>query len=160
MTPYVQREIFRQFEQVLLNRAVRAVSLLDASWGNELRCHELARAVHQLLDANGLSVVDGKLGSVEHTWLELIVPMGEMERRTPAFKRRAIPDSPGYMRKVILDVYTPGRLPQVQLIDPFALLDPVYKVGGTRTDIDDVIVQRAYREMYENWISSNRGNPP
>jgi len=75
MIPYVQREIFRAFEQVAFSRALRAVGYLGEHWGNELRCHELARAIHKLLDINALSFADGKLGAVEHTWLELIVPI-------------------------------------------------------------------------------------
>ena len=138
MTPYVQREIFRLFEQRVFARAKVLVSCVDNHWGNELRCHELARAVHQMLDMGCARVVDGAIGLVEHSWIELTVPVAETER-----KRVGRGDS----RRVILDVYCPGRLPQVQLIDSFGLLAPTYEEREPRTDIRTEIIEDLLGEM-------------
>jgi len=55
---------------------------------------------------------------------------------------------------VIIDVYVPGRLPQVQLIDPFPLLPPLYVSGEVRTDINHEIVKRAHDEMRDAWLAA------
>ncbi len=142
MTPYVQREVFKAFDQVVWGRARRAVNAIGNEWGNELRCHELARAVHRLLDLPVLTVIDGQLGAIEHTWLELIVPVPEVDQAREGRKAR----------KAIIDVYTPGRLPQVQLIDPFPLMRPLYEPGPVRTDVRLAIVEQLYQEMRANYI--------
>lgn len=149
MTPYVQREVFRIFEQNVFARARRAVGYLSNHWNYELRCHELARAVHKLLDIPALSVVDGKLAAVEHTWLNLVVPVAEHERTSDVLAARLLGKraSGEWIRHVIIDVYAPGRLPQVQLIDPFPLLKHGYEPGAPRTDINQAIVTAAYDEM-------------
>ena len=79
----------------LASRMVRAINeskVCSKQKHHVLRCHEIARAVGGLL---GLPVVDGvcltSLGVMEHSWLRL----------------------PGY---TILDVYTPDRIPMVQLV--------------------------------------------
>lgn len=138
MTPYVQRDIFMAFEQVAFARANRLVGCVGSHWGNELRCHELTRAVHVVLDIGSARVVDGIIGVVEHSWIEIGVPVAELERKRV---------DRGDNRKVILDVYCPGRLPQVQLIDPFVLLRPLYKERKPRTDIRTEVVASLVGEM-------------
>jgi hypothetical protein len=61
--------------------------------------------------------VDGHCGIVEHSWLRC---------------------------SVILDVYAPGRLPAVQLVDP---LIGGYRPGKPRQDIRPPIVDRLVAEM-------------
>lgn len=155
MTPYVQREVFRAFEQVVWKRAAKAVSFLESHWGNELRCHELTRAVHRLLDIGTLSVVDGKLGAVEHSWLVLVVPIAQAEEAhylpQIAVEQLDRGSDNRWYRKVIIDVYTPGRLPQVQLIDPFVMLKHGYEERVPRSDINEKIVDQAYTEMRDGW---------
>lgn len=136
MIPHAQREIFWEFERRVYRKAVIAVESVGRQWGNELRCHELARAVHRLLDIPAMRVVDGKVGAVEHSWLELVVLNAELDR-----------EKHGKYRKTIIDVYVPGRLPQVQLIDPFPLLKPIYEEGEKRTDINKNIVDEVFKEM-------------
>src|SRR5437763_1419140 len=83
--------------------------------GNELRCHELARAVHLVVHAREykLVVVDGKCGPIEHSWIHL---------------------SDG----VILDPYVPGRMPAVQLVD--LVVGTAYRPGAPRDDIRQAVV--------------------
>lgn len=77
-----------QLATVLVNKVGEANFLV--------RCHELARAAASVLGKYGdeykYDVVDGMYGPIEHTWL--VTDRGN-----------------------ILDVYVPGREPQVQLID-------------------------------------------
>ena len=80
--------------------------------GRWVRCHELARACAPYLAAEW-KLVDGQVGPVEHSWLE---------RKDPAH--------------VVLDLYVPTRVPQVQLVD----LSPhfqrnLYYPGPRRRDI-------------------------
>lgn len=142
MTPYVQREIFRAFEQVVFGRTRRLVGHVSSLWGNELRCHELARAVHTVLDIGSARVVDGAIGMAEHSWIEIVVPVADFERKRVGR---------GDKRTVILDVYCPGRLPQVQLVDPFVLLKPIYEEREPRTDIRPEIVASLVSEMRSAW---------
>lgn len=55
------------------------------------------------------AMIDGHCGPVEHSWLRVI-------------------------GGVLLDVYVPGRLPSVQIIDP--LVGVSYRPGPTRRDVD------------------------
>jgi len=92
------------------------------SWGNELRCHELARAILSILDEDpiNLEVVDGHCGPVEHSWLR-------------------------YGDGLIIDAYAPGRLPAVQIVDP--LVGSGYRPGPERRDIRHAVVARLVAEM-------------
>lgn len=93
----------------------RAEALVQAasSFGERLRSHELARAVHvRLCIEEGLSgaawsdrfeVVDGKCGDIEHSWIEL-----EESRFSSNYL---------YASYLVLDVCAVGRLPQVQLLN-------------------------------------------
>jgi hypothetical protein len=106
------------------------------------RCHEVARAVREVLtpslEVGGsgaqLHVFDGKYGppdlhdqvkyspGVEHSWIVVI---------ETASKR------PG----CVLDPYAVGRLPQVQLVDWEQQFACMYKPREYRTDIDKAVVQ-------------------
>lgn len=141
MTPYVQREIFRHFEQQVFTKVQHLVSRVSNAWGNDLRCHELARAVHAKLTSlqiNCARVVDGRIGIVEHSWIELTVPVAQFERDRIGR---------GEERKVIIDVYCPGRLPAVQLIDSCDVLAPVYQEREPRTDIRMNVIEALVEEM-------------
>jgi len=141
MTPYVQREIFRPQDVRLFKRAESAVAGVGAQWGNELRCHELTRAVHRFLDDTGLEVVDGRLGPVEHSWLEYMVPIDDTARGSyPSYQ---------HFRRVILDVYAPGRIPQVQMIhrSPAVVSVGAYVPTERRTDINERIVTLVHAEI-------------
>ena len=102
MKGYSELEMFTFSERQLLERATALVAKVadEVMDGDLIRCHELARAVGDVLQ---LPVVDGKFGSVEHSWLLTC----------------KLPDAPtsGFVRRPsILDVYSVGRLPMVQLV--------------------------------------------
>jgi hypothetical protein len=119
MQGYAEYTIFTEYQCGLYRRAVDLVDRLPTD--KTLRCHELARAVGRKLD---LEVVDGHYGIVEHTWL-----------MAPKLYRR-IYDSTDC---AILDVYTPGQMPVVQLIDAWTVLPEsrIYVEGDERDDIDE-----------------------
>lgn len=133
MRSYTEREIFGDASQALWADAVAIVDRIPSTWGNELRCHELTRAVRDLLRLRGgswfvmldVNVVDGNLWSIEHSWLVLT------SARPSKLSKR-----------IILDVYCPGRMPQVQLIDDHFAVSRGYEVGEPRTDIKHDIVQK------------------
>jgi hypothetical protein len=122
MITYAERVCFRASHLRLLSRVEAYVARVSNTWGNELRCHELARAVHLVVsaDEHKLLVVDGKCGSIEHSWLHI---------------------SDG----VILDPYAPGRLPAVQLVD--LIVGTAYRPGAPRDDIRQAIIDRLVLEM-------------
>lgn len=76
--------------------------------GEPVRCHELARAVGQMLK---LEYEDGRFGFVEHTWLWT----------SPCDKTVA-----PWVLPNVLDVYTPGSMPMVQLVHMATGLPPRY----------------------------------
>jgi len=121
MISYAQRVCFDREHRELLALVAQCVARVSDEWGNELRCHELARAVHVVTYEHGytLVVVDGTCGSIEHSWLML-----DGGR--------------------ILDPYAPGRLPAVQLVDPIV---GSYQPGEKRTDIRRAIVDQLVIEM-------------
>jgi hypothetical protein len=106
----------------LLSRAQQLVDRVSDAWGNELRCHELVRALHLVVyvDEYKLDVVDGKCGPIEHSWLR-------------------------FSDGAILDVYVPGRLPSVQIIDP--VVSSAYRPGAPRRDVRQPILDRLVTEM-------------
>jgi hypothetical protein len=124
MITYAERSCFRESHLRLLSRVAAYVGRVSSSWGNELRCHELARAIHLVVyeRAPKLLVIDGKCGPIEHSWLYL-------------------------EDNVILDPYVPGRLPAVQLVD--LVVGTAYKPGAPRTDIRQAVVDRLVAEMRE-----------
>lgn len=104
MRSYSQREVFEPNDLVYWRVAARLVVEMpdyDRS-GQELRCHEVARAIHRVLEVPEIAVQDGlyELGC-EHSWLTL--PSGH-----------------------ILDAYAVGRLPQVQLVAVVSVLPRRY----------------------------------
>ena len=122
MKSYTERHVFGPEAVVLWECACRAVASVttematEPNWSHpELRCHELTRAVVKALGLSPGVVVDGKYGPVEHSWIWL-------PHSTPA----------------ILDVYCPGRIPQVQLVHGILQVVPhPYRAGDRpRSDID------------------------
>jgi len=125
MIGYAANEIFSDGDHVLwllARRFVEAAPDYDKETKTLIRCHELARAVGELL---GLRVCDGKYGFVEHSWLWLSEPEPEIAR---------------YNMPKILDVYVPGSVPQVQLVDTHSGLCHRYLPDGSRTDVSERIV--------------------
>lgn len=120
MITYAERVCFQPSHLRLLTCVEMYVARVSNGWGNELRCHELARAVRRVVADRTLVVVDGHCGPVEHSWLRC-------------------------SNGVILDAYTPGRLPAVQLVDP--LVGPMYRPGSLRRDVRQPIVDRLVVEM-------------
>src|SRR6185369_612291 len=125
---YAFREVFKPEEVEQLAKisarvnAIRFYNQADLVRGfeGEVRCHELARAVARVWRT--LDVVDGKYGIVEHSWL--------VDPRFPYH---------------VIDTYTPGALPQVQLIDVSPLGIPNrYHPGEDRRDIRLPIVEDLY----------------
>jgi hypothetical protein len=88
---------------------------------DDVRCHELARALAVFFDG-GWVVVDGKYGSVDHSWL---VPLA-------------------YKTRTVLDPYAVWRVPMVQLVDTSPLLPEhgLYKPGTYRMDIQNGVVTK------------------
>ena len=122
MITYAARVCFREHHLRLLLRVEAYVSRISNTWGNELRCHELARAVQSVVCTreHKLDVIDGKCGPIEHSWL-------------------FFPDG------VILDPYVPGRMPAVQIVDP--IVGSAYRPGAPRDDIRQAIIDRLMLEM-------------
>ena len=124
MITYAERSCFSELHLRLLARVKKHVAHVSRAWGNELRCHELARAVQAALSARDpdhkLDVVDGKCGPIEHSWLQ-------------------------FSDGVILDPYVPGRMPAVQIIDP--IVGTAYRPSAPRSDIQQAIVDRLVLEM-------------
>jgi hypothetical protein len=105
MHSYSERVRFTKREGKILSSASLAVALLPTDLdpsGEELRCHELARAIGELLN---LRVVDGMYGLVDHSWC-VITAAPEAGSDASSWDK-------------ILDVYAIGRCPQVQLIDTY-----------------------------------------
>lgn len=140
MRSYAERQIFHATAQAIWADAVDLINRVSDRYGNEVRCHELARAARRALtdlnerklyEANAsLLLVDGNLWSIEHSWL--------------VYRW----DDDLAPRRFILDTYCPGRLPQVQLLDGdhFAIARG-YEKGSHRTDIDNALVEQLTREM-------------
>lgn len=127
MIAYAAQEVFSAPEQFLLTKAqalIGAAPTYDLG-GELIRCHELARAVGRVLE---LTVQDGFYGFVEHSWLWLSMP-------TPDYRR-----FPRYHLPKILDVYVPGSLPQVQLVDTASGLCHRYLPAEPRDDINESTV--------------------
>lgn len=120
MRSYSEREVFSEPALLALRIATEYVEYLsDARASDEIRCHELARAVRPYL-WDAWVVADGKFGIVEHSWLEMV-------------DRHDL---------VILDVYSVGRFPMVQLVHASEKLGMPYVAGPYRGDIRaDVLVE-------------------
>jgi hypothetical protein len=117
---YAERVCFRDLHLRLRSRVESHVARVSSSWGNELRCHELARAIQLVEGEHDLELFDGKCGPIEHSWLR-------------------------FSDGVILDPYAPGRLPAVQIVDP--IVGVAYQPADLRNDIRQSIVALLVREM-------------
>jgi hypothetical protein len=129
MIGYAEQEVFSEDEQALLARAIQLVKLAPYEIdGEAVRCHELARAVAAHLR---LTVADGWFGMVDHSWCWC-------QRFRPGFG--PLPN--------ILDVYAPGRLPQVMLVDSSSTWLPRdYKLGDRRRDIRRPVIRRLFEML-------------
>ena len=128
--------MFTFSERQLLERATALVAKVadEVMDGDLIRCHELARAVGDVLQ---LPVVDGKFGLVEHSWL---LTCRLPDRPTGGFVRRPS----------ILDVYSVGRLPMVQLVCTSCWgLTPhqCYTAGEFRRDVKAEVVEHLLCQM-------------
>ena len=120
MITYAERSCFRPAHLCAFTRVQEIVARVSDAWGNELRCHELARAVQRVLADNTIVVVDGHCGPVEHSWLR-------------------------FSDGAILDPYVPGRLPAVQIVDE--VVAALYRKGALRRDLRRSIIDRLVIEM-------------
>jgi hypothetical protein len=121
---YAERVCFHPLHLRTLKRVEACVGRISDAWGNELRCHELARAVRLVISDEIVPVVvDGKCGPVEHSWL-------------------------CFSDGVIIDPYVPGRLPAVQIVDP--IVGAAYRPGAPRDDIRQSIVDQLVLEMHSS----------
>ncbi len=121
MITYAERACFHPSHLRVLARAQVLVSRVSDAWGNELRCHELARAVQRVLGDHTLVVVDGHCGPVDHSWIR-------------------------FSDGSILDVYVPGRLPSVQIVD--AIVAVAYRAGEPRHDVRRSILDKLVTAMH------------
>ena len=142
MLSYTQRTL--RFEEALgawaaASAFVAAVPKHLQPDGEEIRCHELARAVAKALTrpdrflwagAQRLVVEDGRFcpwptgPAIEHSWIEI--------------------SDKGKLKFALLDVYAIGRMPQVQLIDGASGLHRLtasYYLGPKRDDIRHDVVE-------------------
>ena len=126
MIGYTEAEVVTKLDLELLKHATNLVALCPGKIGGKwVRCHELARAVGEVL---GLEIVDGSYGAMEHSWLMVRSGIGE----------RGV---------LVLDVYVPAALPQVQL-RPYWLGAPVmYRAGEMRKDIRKHVVKQLLDAM-------------
>ena len=147
MKGYAQLEVFTPRSIRLLEVATMAVERLPDTGcyeGTEewIRCHELARIVAIVLAPEfSLEIIDGRYGPTdaagyEHSWLLY---------EEPTQKKRFI----GQL--FILDPYAIGRLPQVQLLDPYAGNLKLYMRGKPRDDIRHDHVKRESDRIKELW---------
>src|SRR5262245_48393797 len=103
----------------------------------ELRCHELARAVAEFLTTRyvhiGFHIVDGKFGTVDHSWLVFRNPRKDV-----------------CYRHTILDVYSVGSVPVVQLhcADALGLRNARRFIEGQpRDDIDTAMIEHVLKHL-------------
>lgn len=123
MIGYSERDIFAKWECSLRSAAERYIEAVPYELDGEVvRCHELARAVGQMLD---LEVADGWYGMIDHSWLWTRKPKR-------SFFADGVPN--------ILDVYAVGRLPMVQLVSSSPHLPYEYRRGDARKDVRQIVV--------------------
>jgi hypothetical protein len=154
MKPYVLTLL--TLEEINLFKTVSWVvdaipdELWDTTKEGHLRCHELARAVHDWVTkqppnrwgarALSIGICDGKYGAVDHSWIE--TGIGEN----------------------ILDVYAVGELPPVQLRHGSNFLPKQYVPGRLRGDIREDMIEHlisifdaADAEMHECAVEARGG---
>lgn len=136
----------------ITKRALRAATAIVAGMPEELpsgfdptvlRCHEVARVAQRLMGHVGeWEVVDGHYGPYEHSWLA------------------------SRKMKMILDVYTIGRHPVVQVVDPYLIYGAKYREGAEREDIRWEVIEHLLYGGYPKpglesgfWRVVPRGHP-
>lgn len=152
MRSYAEREVFTAQELERFRVVQEVVSIFevvgevaDLLQGAELRCHEVARAAGWLSE---LPYVDGHVGYAQHSWLWT---------RQPSPEELGMAGKQSWMhegRPRIIDPYTPGREPMVQLIDTHPGIhtrvvytpDPaVGKVVNPNLDIVRALINQVYK---------------
>jgi len=132
MKSYSERHFFAPPLIDLLEVAREFVEQVEWT-GDELRCHELTRAVGRFLGLPADCVQDGYYGFADHSWLWVPGPPTDV-----ITQRVGWPD--------ILDVYCVGRLPQVQLVlgknPSLPHVGWAYRPDKARTDIKTHIVDQ------------------
>lgn len=144
MKGYAESRIFSKKARAMFFKAKHYVSLIeektDENGKERLRCHELVRIVANVIVFDPPSyepffippfvIVDGKYGHVDHSWIEIRERISE---------------------DVILDVYAPGQMPQVQMIDTAWVLPhkKIYVAGDQRDDIKWGTIHRHTEELKE-----------
>jgi len=148
MQPYAETNIFTVEERILCRKAQNLVGFIpDADLRfRDLRCHELAIAVGTVL---GLPVATGWFDHVEHSWL--------WSRKILALPSYGYRDYLVAGEEVnILDVYVPGALPQVQLVNYSAWMLPFKRcyilAHNPRSDIKEYVV----RHLLDLWGFSSQ----
>jgi len=123
-------KLFTNAEIDLLHRAERLVELVP-DLPEDIRCHELSRAVGRVMR---LQHQDGYYGFVDHTWLW-----------TTPFTANVLNQQSRLGFPNILDVYAVGSLPIVRLVDAqHPSLPHVgwgYRPGKDRTDINESVIE-------------------
>lgn len=131
---YAETDIFTEQEIQDYQNSSALVDSLGREF-SDVRCHELARAVGLVLD---LPFQDGYFEMVDHTWLWT----RELTDKEQSFMYKSGNAAAG---PHIIDVYTPGCVPMVQLVDTNSWQLPYkrsYRPGQTRIDIRDSVVSR------------------
>ncbi len=137
---YAETTVFGTDEIRKYMLAAMLVGGLDHNF-NDVRCHELARAVGKFIS---LPHQDGYFEGVEHSWLwtrEI-----ETDELSFMYKSGAL----GIRPPSIIDVYAPGCIPMVQMVDPGAWQLPyrrAYRVGKPREDIRENVIARLLVEF-------------
>lgn len=131
MRSIAETEVFTKRALQLLEGARIIVDRLPTRdhHGGLLRCHEVARVVGSCLE---LEVIDGRYEyGHEHSWCIVHHQPGDPTRWS------------------ILDPYTIGRIPPVQLVAVLHTMPNRYFPEARRTDIRDDVVQRLIK-----WVRS------
>lgn len=141
MNGYSATDVFSEEWQLWWRKLTIAVHVVrDRPGNNAVRCHELARAARLFLDyafGQWPTLVDGRYGAVDHSWLVLT-------------------ERPGV--HAILDPYCVGRLPMVQLIAHVPGERMLYQHGALRSDIREGDVMRLFEEMRETMPAHKRAS--
>lgn len=147
MKGYSTIHVFNERERRLRYAAERVVSyfpdyMAHATEGKGawLRCHEVARAVGDILQ---LEVQDGFYGVVEHSWCRISRSIGaNSENVDDGNPLRPLRTKSPYLESwSVLDVYAIGRLPQVQLVSSIAGIRD-FRSAAARDDIDHQVVMK------------------
>ncbi len=134
MKGYSECSIFSERELEIFEVATKLVAYVKEEGDDEIRCHELARAVGVVLN---LEVEDGRYGYVDHSWLWTMPKV-----TAHMYSDSGMPN--------ILDVYCVGRLPMVALTHSHTALPHCglgYRPGEKRTDIKEGVVQALVTQM-------------